>query len=272
MFLETLFAQGFLVRCPGVRKNCRVFLIPKSSDKVSMIADLRWVNTMSPSPMPTFILPTVGAVFTFVAGFPPLVLWGATLDLTNFFWILRLPDEFCGVFRVDGGFWDALPFGWNLSPLVAQMTLTRVLQGALHFAGTKWGEEWGLGGFVYLDAVLILGVGKERVVEVVRVLVEEIRARRLILSKKSVLQPTGRVKWLGKWFDLGARSVENWTPTLVRLLTGVVFACMAPMRVKQLDGLMGLVNWTFQPRPGFGLFAAGLYDFKDRLRGTRCCP
>lgn len=71
LLVRTLLGTGFLVRRDGVLPNCSVFVIPKASEKVSMIAVLRYLNLVFPRPMPRFVLPTVQGIMGFVALFPP---------------------------------------------------------------------------------------------------------------------------------------------------------------------------------------------------------
>ena len=126
--------------------------------------------------------------------------------------------------------------------------------------------------FVYLDDVLMLGARREEVEELARFFASSLSDLSLVVSVKSVLCPTQCIKWLGKEFDLRGRSVSNLPSTLERCLAGVVWACFMPLSLKQLDGLLGLLNWVFQPRPGFGLFAGYLYGFKDKRKRVGLLP
>ena len=42
VLLDALVRDRFILPCPGAQPNCRLFAIPKSSQKVSLIADLRF--------------------------------------------------------------------------------------------------------------------------------------------------------------------------------------------------------------------------------------
>jgi hypothetical protein len=62
---------------------------------------------------------------------------GQQLDVTNFFWLLRIAPFWWESFRLPWGCFDCLPFGWHFSPIIAQLTLqespfsTLVSSGAL---------------------------------------------------------------------------------------------------------------------------------------------
>ena len=54
------------------------------------------------------------------------------IDLSNFFWLLRLPKSFRGAFRISGGeggvlSFGCLPFGGKYSPILCQKALERLV-------------------------------------------------------------------------------------------------------------------------------------------------
>ena len=81
------------------------------------------------------------------------------IDLSNYFWWLRLPEAFWGAFRISDGeggvlSFRCLPFGWKYSPILCQKVLERLV------------EEIGVVGvlvLIYIDDVLIVGRGKGHV-------------------------------------------------------------------------------------------------------------
>ena len=81
---------------------------------MSLIADVRFLNKVSKPFLGTFQLPTMRDFVGFMSRFPPGQLWGVKFDLSNFYWSLRLPDGVGDLFRVYGGVFDSLPFGWNI--------------------------------------------------------------------------------------------------------------------------------------------------------------
>jgi hypothetical protein len=87
--------------------------------KCSLIADLRPVNEKTPRPLPSFSLPSIDLLANLWRPGGYRGWWGATLDLTNFYWSLELPMAWWGCFRLDGYSCTTHPFGWNLSPVLA---------------------------------------------------------------------------------------------------------------------------------------------------------
>ena len=102
--LRTLMSQGFLQADPSCRANTSVFLRPKSTEKCCFIADMRAVNEVTPRPLPPMSLPSLELLGDCLTREGRASLWGTTLDLTNFYWSLRLPPSARGAFRVHGGF------------------------------------------------------------------------------------------------------------------------------------------------------------------------
>ena len=84
LMIKTLVTESFLEPSAST-PNCTLFVIPKTTEKVSLIADLRFINTFSPDPMPSFQLPKLKDIFTYISRHAAGSLWATTLDLTNFF-------------------------------------------------------------------------------------------------------------------------------------------------------------------------------------------
>ena len=66
------------------------------------------------------------------------------IDLSNYFWSPRLPEDFWGAFRIsdsEGGMlaFRCLPFGWKYSPILCQRVLERLI------------EEAGLVGYIWMS-------------------------------------------------------------------------------------------------------------------------
>ncbi|EPS57343.1 hypothetical protein M569_17475 [Genlisea aurea] len=259
VLLRTLCAAGFLVPDPRAEQNCWVFVIPKSTEKVSMIADLRYLNGFSPQPLPGFRLPTVRDVFGFISKFAPGALWGGTLDLSNFFWSLRLPESARGVFSVQGGWYDSLPFGWNMSPVIAQRTLVTLLDGFLGVVDERVGSDGVLGVFVYLDDVMVLSPSKRVCGEILQLLSKGLQSAGLLVSPKSVLLPSQRLKWLGKVFDLVEGSVANTERMIQKSLAVVLMSCLGSLSVRSLGRDLGVLPQAFTALSLGWVLVFGLY-------------
>ena len=130
------------------------------------------------------------------------------VDLSDFFWSLRLPETFSGVFRISEGEGGVLsfrcsPFGWKYSPILCQKVLERLV------------EEIGLVGvlvLIYIEDVLIVGWGKARVHEHAMRAVQALCAAGRVISPKSTLEPVTHLVWLGKDVHLGRGSLQTGEP------------------------------------------------------------
>ena len=107
------------------------------------------------------------------------------------------------------GSYYTLPFGWNLAPILAQMTLEHfvwshiITFGLLPFFGISF---WG---WVYLDDIFLLSTERLFLDDFTLSICDTIAKAGLVLSHKSLLQPSQHIDWLGKRFDLNARLIVN---------------------------------------------------------------
>ena len=182
----------------------------------------------------------------------------------KFFWSLELPLAARQLFIVPGGSYTTLPFGWNLSPFLAQKTLESLVYE--FFALPEFTDE-DFTFFVYLDDILILGNSPKNTKRITKRLVGMLESRNLIISKKSVQDPTQNITWLGKSFDLKNRSCGNTEKTMCRLAGMTLMAGLFPCSTKRLQSLAGLWNWAHQPRVGFMAFAHPLFRFLEKING-----
>ena len=112
---------------------------------------------------------------------------------------------------------DSLPFGWNLSPIIAQESLGVLLDtfvlshGLLLFVGCS------LLFFRYLDDILILSPNPA-LYNWTLALCAFLRSNNLIISPKSNIIPSTKFVWLGKSFDLYSRSILPTPESITRCL------------------------------------------------------
>ena len=177
------------------------------------------------------------------------------IDLSNYFWSLRLPETFWGAFRISDGeggvlSFRCLPFGWKYSPILCQKLLERLV------------EEIGLVGvlvLIYIDDVLIVGRGKARVREQAMRAVQALRAAGGVISPKSTLEPVTRLVWLGKDVDLGWGSLRTagnaWEALLAHWLRLSIGVCS----MRRLQQFPGRAQWICRPRFGHGPHLSGVW-------------
>jgi hypothetical protein len=262
VMVQALVRDGFLFKdTTGLGPNSTAFVIPKSAVKCSLIADLRPVNEHTPRPLPKFSLPSMDSLADIWLRRGHLGWWGVTLDLTNCYWSLLIPEEWWGCFRVDGYTYHTLPFGWNLSPVIAQRTLQRLVDRFLVGVGALLHLGASLLTWVYLDDVFILGQDREWVAHLGQALSNFLTEQGFCVSVKSMLTPSQRVLWLGKEFDLVKGQIVNKQGLQLRLIGLSLMASVSKLNHKRVESLLGVLNWAYRPLPGYSLFAWSWYAF-----------
>ena len=232
------------------------FVRPKSESKAAFIADLRAINLLSPRPLPAFSLPSLETLAAHLQLAPPGRLWGVSFDLSNFFWTLRLPAHMHNVFRVGSLAYDCLPFGWNLSPIIAQETLLFILR---RFLAAR-PPLCDLLHFLYLDDVLFLHPSPAVLRALALDFVDHCGRIGLVVSPKSQTVPSQDFVWLGKRFTLGQRvAIRPTMDSLARTAAMVVRAGVSSLAPRSCLRLAGNLLWLARPLPGATVFLPGLY-------------
>ena len=110
--LRALQRDSFLIPTPTpVRDTLTAFLRPKTAEKACFIANLRLINTLTPQPLPSFSLPSLEELASLLHQYPPDTFYGTTIDLTNFYWSLRLPQSAHGWFSFNNFHTTLCPLG-----------------------------------------------------------------------------------------------------------------------------------------------------------------
>ena len=127
----TLMNSGVISETPP---SCFPFIIPKSSEKVSLILSSLGMNERIGDP-PTFQLPSWEGIARMLATTPRSQrLFCTHVDLTNAFWSFCPPPKMRAAFRFQdrpGGqvfALDRLPFGWKFSPIFCQGILGNLVR------------------------------------------------------------------------------------------------------------------------------------------------
>ena len=121
---STLLNSGVLSATP-LPPPCFPFIIPESSEKVSLILSYLGMNERIEDPL-TFQLPSCEGIAQLLASTPwSCPLYCTHVDLTSAFWSFRLPPAMRTAFRFrarPGGqvfALDRLPVGWKFPPFFA---------------------------------------------------------------------------------------------------------------------------------------------------------
>ena len=237
-------------------KNFYAFVKPKSSQKCAFIVGMRNLIEeclLKPKRSP---LPPVTDVFETIEKIRRVgPVFGTTIDLTNFYWSLHMPQEVWDLFRLDGAEFHSLPFRWNFSPVIAQETLGDLLRQCM----SRFSSH-DIVFFQYLDDILLLARDRGNPRIVTQGPCALLRGKSLLMSSKSQTEPSATVTWIGKTFNMAQGTVRNTPGTIRKALAVVVRAAVSGLNgVKRVTGRL---QWLFGPRRGMIAFMFGWYKWK----------
>ena len=253
----TLLGSGVISAMP-LPPSCFPFIIPKSSEKVTLILSCLGMNERI-SNRPTFQLPSWEGIARLLAATPrSRHLFCTHVHLTNVFWSFRVPPpEMRAAFRfrsMPGGqifARDRLPFGWKISPIFCQ----RILGDLVRPLVTPHMEV-----LHYLEDFLIVGRNPEQVQALTDRIVEAVRAASFIVSQKSTLQLVQKLFFFGKWLDLEARETRSHPRAFLQMFHAWVrLACKSRPNSRLMPKMLGFLQWHVTPRVSAGPHLAGGY-------------
>ena len=115
----------------------------------------------------------------------------------------------------------------------------------------------------YLDDVLVVREGSPQWLrDCMQWLAKFMEAEGYLVSPKSVLKPSKVVKWPGKEVDLVAFTISNLLALTVRIIAYLIKVFDGVLSIKDLQCIMGLINWMATPATGHLPFFGG---------GILCC-
>ena len=198
--------------------TCYPFVIPKSSEKVSLILSCIKINKSDGAKPPTYRLDSWEDLARSLSAFPLDVdFYGVHIHLKNAFWSFCLPPEARRIFRfrpAPGALpvvLSRLPFGWKYSSYLCQTSLARVLRGVLP-------PEILL--VHYLDDFLLVLTDSEVLREAGRSAVRALIEAGFLISPQSVLEPVPVASFLGKELNLATRQIKSHEQALLQLWVG----------------------------------------------------
>ena len=227
-----------------------VFARFKSELKARVILDLRAYNALFPRP-PPFHLPNLSSLLRTHQFHTHFFI---KLDISNFFWSLTLPSDVAGAFTFAAGDTQTygthrLPFGWAWSPIIAQLTLARILSPVMPwFADRLW---------QYFDDLLV-GDRDPYFLSFAGSYIVYLLARAgLVINEKSQLQPVTSLTWLGK--HLHESMVSNTAPRIAQGMAHVWALRTRKLTFKALQKCLGTLQWLLSPASTFSPFLASSY-------------
>ena len=144
-----------------------------------------------------------------------------------------------------------MPFGWKHSPLFCQTALGRIVRSLVP-------EGYIL--FHYLIDFLILGPDPVRLRVVTARVVRALEEAGFIVSGKSTLDPVTEIFFLGKYINLGVRTIRSHPRAFLQMFNiWLRLATRSRLSSRLLPKALGFIHWHFRPRLGGGPLLAGSY-------------
>ena len=235
--LRSLQVRGVVERVledPGRPATCWPFIIPKSSDKVSVIFHLVGFNNTMPRSA-RFSLCSWENMADRLSAWPPREpLYCTHIDLKNAFWSFVWPPKAARAFRLGfrpgGGArviyrMRRMPFGWKFSPPLCQLALQKVIAGLVP---------------PYMIIFHYLDDFPAELREVTRRVVDAFKAAGFFVSPKSVLEPTTRILFLGRHIDTRARHIRSRMRAYLQVSAQwLLLATAAHLHPRHLNKVLG---------------------------------
>ena len=235
--------------CP-MGAACWPFVIPKSTEKVSLIFNLVEFNESWHKPL-SFSLDGWEQISQTLAEWPAdRPLFCTHVDLKNASWSFQLPRMHERAFRfrmrwegVERVFcMSRMPFGWKHSPLFCHTALGRIVcplvpEGCILFH--------------YLDDFFILGPDPVRLRVVTARMVRALEEVGFIVSGKTTLDPVTEIFFLGKYINLGVRTIRSHPRAFLQMFNiWHRLATRSRPSSRLLSKALGFIHWHFRPRLG----------------------
>ena len=126
----------------------------------------------------------------------------------------------------------------------------------------------------YLDDLIVVEADADWLRECGRWLLAVLVLAGFVISKKSMVEPASRAKWLGKVVDVQGWVIENDVMLVAKIISAVISLCDTVVPVQQVQRILGLINWLAAPRKGHLPFLARIYSLLsyNRARRVRVTP
>jgi len=233
--------------------TCTYFFTPKpNSDKVRAICDARHHNNTQQSPPKPVKLPCFNDIKEKIRNNPRLYF--TVVDISNFFWSLKLPPEWhnnfiYGYFKNGKEIRVALtrvPFGWNYSPIVCQTVLQNIYNKIRKETIQPSMLETIQEEYIYIDDILTFSTEAQPLEEYTLKRNEKLKLEHLFQNEaKSDHQPKTSVKWTGKQITANEteKHIKNTIPHTAQAIASTILTTAATAHQKQLQRITGSLIW-----------------------------
>ena len=239
-----MLQQGVVRRARSPR-NSPIVLAKKEGGRARRLCnDFRAINEVTTGDQ--FPLPNVDDCLATLAGSQ----YFTTLDCQSGYWQVPMDEDSKAITAFQAGNYffeyEVMPFGLKNAPSAFQRMITQVLAGHL------WVDC-----FVYIDDIVIGGATLERHLEVLRQVLERLRAANLLLKPKKCHFLKSKVRVLG--FIVSREGVEA---DLEKVRAVRDFP--TPLHLKAVRSFLGLCSYYRRFIRGFAQMAAPLHALSKK--------
>ncbi len=238
--LDKMVKEGIILRvCEPTDWVAPMVIAPKAGGGIRLCVDLSRLNAnvkREHHPIPaieeTLAKIAGGRIFSKIdanSGFHQVVLAGESRLLTTF---ITPRGRFC---------WNRLPFGITSAPEHFQARMTEMLEGCSNV-------------ICHMDDILVWGKDREEHDKCLKVVLERIRDSGMTLNKEKCTFRTSKIKFLGHYIESGKVYIDPEKTAAIREIP-------APKNRKELQSILGSVNFLVRHIPGRATLLAPLYDF-----------
>ena len=268
--VHTLLGQQLVAASPSQKPpNARAYVQHKNEHKCFLILPMLDLNARCVDPLP-FKLPTLDGLAHLLqlCALRGEQLFYCTLDISNHFWSCRLPPAQRDSIKLGVGgrvyALQSLPFGWKHSPSMAQAILAAFL--VEYFPGSVVVIQ-------YADDLLVAGRHSSSVRQQALRTKADLERAGWVVSPKSSLDPSNRVKWMGKVVGGDQGGVQNAPAVQAHLICCWLRLATTGYTEKTLRRMLGKLQWAVRPRRGAQPFVAGAYRWLNQGPSTaKCTP
>nr|BCT98207.1 pol protein [Bovine foamy virus] len=246
--IDDLLRQGVL-RQQNSEMNTPVYPVPKADGRWRMVLDYREVNKVTPL-VATQNCHSASILNTLYRG-----PYKSTLDLANGFWAHPIkPEDYWITAFTWGGktyCWTVLPQGFLNSPALFTADVVDILKDIPNVQ-------------VYVDDVYVSSATEQEHLDILETIFNRLSTAGYIVSLKKSKLAKETVEFLGFSISQNGRGLtDSYKQKLMDL--------QPPTTLRQLQSILGLINFARNFLPNFAELVAPLYQLIPKAKG-QCIP